>query len=341
MYKKVPNVTPMYNLPLTAPSAPKDKSLPQRNRQLNLKYPKEKKKTIMSGSLVEIHNLTLPSGPNIFYRSAGPPAAPVILLLHGFPSSSHQYRNLIPSLSTTGHHIIAPDFPGFGFTTVPDSSNYEYTFSSLTATTLEFLDALLIQTFSVYVFDYGAPVGFRIALERPNAVKAVISQNGNAYDEGLGQFWDPIKDLWKGDSARKRNVLEKSLLSFETTKFQYEGGVADKKLLAAIPPETYWLDYALLQRPGQVNIQLGLFADYASNVVLYPKFQAWLRKSNVPVLAIWGKNDVIFVREGAEAFKKDVKDLKLVLLDAGHFALETHGKQIAEEIDSFLNVRKL
>lgn len=296
----------------------------------------------MSGSPVEIHNLTLPSGPNIFYRSAGPATAPVLLLLHGFPSSSHQYRNLIPSLSTTGnHHIIAPDFPGFGFTTIPDNSSYEYTFSSLTATTLEFLDTLLIQTFSVYVFDYGAPVGFRIALERPNAVKAVISQNGNAYEEGLGQFWDPIRDLWKGDSARKRNVLEKSLLSFETTKFQYEGGVADKSLLAQIPPETYWLDYALLQRPGQVNIQLGLFADYASNVELYPKFQAWLRESNIPVLAIWGKNDIIFVKEGAEAFKRDVKDLKLVLLDTGHFALETHGKQIAGEIASFLKERGL
>lgn len=211
----------------------------------------------------------------------------------------------------------------------------------MTATTLEFLDALHIKTFSIYVFDYGAPVGFRIALERPKAIKAVISQNGNAYEEGLGEFWDPIRELWKGDSARKRNALEKALLSFDTTRFQYEGGVADKNLLAQIGPETYWLDYALLQRPGQVNIQLGLFADYESNVELYPKFQAWLRESNVPVLAIWGGNDVIFVKEGAVAFKRDVKDLKLVLLDTGHFALETHGSRIASEIESFLNARKL
>lgn len=293
----------------------------------------------MSGSPVQIHNVSLASGPSIFYRSAGPPSSPTILLLHGFPSSSFQYRNLIPQLSES-HHVIAPDFPGFGFTTVSDP-DYDYTFAGLTNTTLEFLDALLITTFAVYVFDYGAPVAFRIALERPKAVTAIISQNGNAYVEGLGAFWDPIRQFWKSDTPSQRNVLENSLLSFATTKFQYTDGVGDKALLAQVPPETYQLDYSLLQRPGQVNIQLGLFKDYQSNVQLYPDFQAYLRSSKVPVLAIWGKNDKIFVKEGAEAFKRDVKDLKVVLLDAGHFALETHGKEIAGEIRHFLSERKL
>lgn len=293
----------------------------------------------MSGSPVQIHNLSLASGPSIFYRSAGSPSAPTILLLHGFPSSSFQYRNLIPQLSES-HHVIAPDFPGFGFTTVSDP-NYDYTFAGLTNTTLEFLDALMIKTFSVYVFDYGAPVAFRIALQRPKAVTAIISQNGNAYDEGLGTFWDPIRALWKSDTPGHRNILETNLLSFATTKFQYTDGVGDKALLAQVPPETYQLDYTLLQRPGQVNIQLGLFKDYQSNVKLYPQFQAYLRDSKVPVLAIWGKNDQIFLQAGAEAFRRDVKDLKLVLLDAGHFALETHGKEIAGEIGGFLRKRGL
>lgn len=294
----------------------------------------------MSGSPVQIHNLTLPSGPSIFYRSAGNPADPTILLLHGFPSSSFQYRNLIPQLSSD-HHVIAPDFPGFGFTTVPDSPAYDYTFAGLTNTTLEFLDALMITTFAVYVFDYGAPVGFRIALERPKAVTAIVSQNGNAYDEGLGAFWDPVRDLWKSDTANTRTALERGLLTFETTKFQYTDGVGDPKLLAQIPPDPYYLDWALLERPGQTDIQIGLFKDYQSNVKLYPKFQAYLRDSKVPVLVIWGKNDKIFIAPGAEAFKRDVKDLKFELLDAGHFALETHGQKIAKEIRDFLQYRGL
>lgn len=292
----------------------------------------------MSGSPVQIHNITLPSGPSVFYRSAGSPSHPTLLLLHGFPSSSHQYRNLIPQLAST-HHVVAPDLPGFGFTTVPDSPAYDYTFAGLTNTTLEFLDALMITTFAVYVFDYGAPVGFRVALARPHAVTAIVSQNGNAYDAGLGAFWDPVRALWKADTANTRTALERGLLTFETTRFQYTAGVGDPTLLAQVPPETYWLDYALLQRPGQTDIQIGLFKDYESNVKLYPRFQEFLRTSKVPVLAIWGKNDVIFLEAGAEAFRKDVEDLKVVLLDTGHFALETHGAVIAGEIREFLSKR--
>lgn len=294
----------------------------------------------MSGALVKTVTLTLLSGVSVFYRSAGSPSKPTIVLLHGFPSSSFQYRDLIPQLAKT-HHVIAPDFPGFGFTTVPDSLDYNYTFAGLAETTLEFLDALKIHKFSVYIFDYGAPVAFRIALQRPEAITAIISQNGNAYNEGLGAFWDPIRTLWKSDTATHRIALEKTLLTFATTKFQYEDGVTDKALLAQIPPETYNLDYALLQREGQTAIQIGLFKDYASNVQLYPQFQKYLRDSNVPVLAIWGKNDKLFISPGAEAYKRDVKDLKLVLLDTGHFALETFGAVIAKEILEFLGGRDL
>ena len=294
----------------------------------------------MSGALVKTATLALLSGVSVFYRSAGSPSNPTILLLHGFPSSSFQYRDLIPQLAKT-HHVIAPDFPGFGFTTVPDSLNYGYSFANLTETTLEFLDALKIERFSTYIFDYGAPVAFRIALQRPQAITAIISQNGNAYEEGLGAFWDPIRALWKSDTAVNRIALIKTLLTLATTKFQYEDGVMDKALLAHIPPETYNLDYALLQREGQTEIQIGLFKDYATNVALYPAFQKYLRDSKVPVLAIWGKNDKIFIEPGAEAYKRDVKDLKLVLLDTGHFALETFGKKIAGELLGFLEKRGL
>ena len=295
----------------------------------------EKMALAASGSPFEVKNLTLASGPSIFYRTAGAPNKPVILLLHGFPSSSFQYRNLIALLSES-HHVIAPDFPGFGFTVVPDK--YSYTFDGLTKSTVEFLDALKIKKFAVYIFDYGAPVAFRLALERPEAITAIISQNGNAYEEGLGDFWNPIRELWKEDTPERRDVLAKALLSFETTKFQYEHGVADP---AQIPPETYNLDYALLQRPGQTGIQIGFFKDYRTNVELYPKFQEYLRSSKVPVLAVWGANDVIFEKGGAEAYARDVKDLELILLPTGHFALETHGKEIAHKILEFLSERRL
>lgn len=295
----------------------------------------------MSGSLATTRNLTLPDGIEIFYREAGFPSKPTVLLLHGFPTSSHMFRNLAPLLSET-YHVIAPDLPGFGFTRVPESLNYSYMFANLTKTMIAFLMALGIHKYAVYAFDYGAPIAFRIGLEQPKAITAIISQNGNAYLDGIGAFWDPIKALWANDNAETRGALTSAVLThFSTTKFQYEHGVSEPKLLAQIPPETYYLDQALLERPGQIDIQLSLLKDYENNFKLYPKFQEYFRTSKVPVLAIWGANDVLFLKAGAEAYARDVQDLKLILLDTGHFAPETHAKEIADEMVEFLKKRNL
>ncbi len=295
----------------------------------------------MSGSLATTRNLTLPDGIEIFYREAGFPSKPTVLLLHGFPTSSHMFRNLAPLLSET-YHGIAPDLPGFGFTRVPESLNYSYMFANLTKTMIAFLMALGIHKYAVYAFDYGAPIAFRIGLEQPKAITAIISQNGNAYLDGIGAFWDPIKALWANDNAETRGALTSAVLThFSTTKFQYEHGVSEPKLLAQIPPETYYLDQALLERPGQIDIQLSLLKDYENNFKLYPKFQEYFRTSRVPVLAIWGANDVLFLKAGAEAYARDVQDLKLILLDTGHFAPETHAKEIADEMVEFLKKRNL
>ncbi len=295
----------------------------------------------MSGSLATARNLTLSNGIDIFYREAGSPSKPTILLLHGFPSSSHMFRNIAPLLSET-HHVIAPDLPGFGFTTVPASLDFLYTFANLTKTIMTFLIALRIHQYSIYAFDYGAPVAYRIGLEHPEAITAIVSQNGNAYLDGIGAFWDPIKALWANDTAETREALTSAVLTnFSTTKFQYEHGVSDPKLLAQIPPETYYLDQALLERPAQIDIQLSMFKDYENNVKLYPKFHEYFRSSKVPVLAIWGANDVLFLKAGAEAFARDVQDFKLVLLETGHFAIETHAKEIADQTVEFLRKRHL
>ncbi|KAI9697082.1 MAG: hypothetical protein M1836_005044 [Candelina mexicana] len=284
------------------------------------------------------HFITLSSGIEIFYRTAGSPTAPVLVLMHGFPSSSHQYRNLVPLLAhLTGHYIIAPDFPGYGFTVVPDSLKYSYTFTNLTSTFASFLSALNIHKFAAYIFDYGAPILFRYALDHPRAITALISQNGNAYDEGFGaEFWAPIREFWiSANSAEDRSKLA-SLATYAVTKGQYINGTPPSHL-NNIAPETYTLDQALMERPGNGDIQLDLLFDYGSNVELYPKFQAWLRESQVPVLAIWGKNDVIFVPAGAEAFKRDVTGkLEVKFLDAGHFAVESHLREIADAIVGFL-----
>lgn len=274
-------------------------------------------------------------GLKVFYREAGSVDAPVILLLHGFPSSSHQYRNLIPLLSQK-YHVVAPDMPGFGFTEVPKSRNYAYTFANLATTIEAFLDALNIKKFSVYIFDYGAPTALRIALHRPDAVQAIISQNGNAYDEGLGEFWDPVRALWKENSATNRETVRAGILTLEATLWQYEFGSKSD-----FAPEAPYLDWALLSRPGNQEIQLDLFYDYQTNVTLYPEFQAYFRSSKVPVLAVWGKNDQIFLYPGAEAFKKDLPNTKVHLLDAGHFAVETNGKEIATLILGFLEENKI
>jgi len=284
--------------------------------------------------------IALPTGESVFYRSAGPTNAdaPTILLLHGFPSSSHQYRNLIPLLASK-HRVIAPDLPGFGFTTVPE--NYKYTFANLTTTISSFLDVLLNspKKYSIYIFDYGAPVGLRLALSKPGAVTALVSQNGNAYVEGLTPFWDPIKAYWASSGQEDRDKL-RAFFTLETTKFQYEDGTPAEKI-PHIAPETYTLDHALLSRPGNAEIQLDLFKDYENNVNIYPNFHQYFRESGVPILAIWGKNDQLFGYPGAEAYKRDAKDVVVKLLDAGHFAVETETETIAEAMLSFLSERGL
>ncbi|PQE27615.1 hydrolase protein [Rutstroemia sp. NJR-2017a BBW] len=275
-------------------------------------------------------------GIEIFYRESGPAAASTILLLHGYPSSSHQYRNLIPLLSKK-YHVVAPDLPGFGFTKVPEERNYTYTFDALSRSIESFLNTLSVTTYSVYIFDYGAPVALRLALRQPKTVTAIISQNGNAYTEGLGDFWAPLQNLWTlTDPAvisTARTTIASAILTLDATKRQYTFGAPHPELIA---PEAWALDYALLTRPGQEAIQLDLFADYKNNVELYPEFQKFFRESNVPILAVWGKNDEIFVPPGAEAFKSDAKNSEVVFVDAGHFALETNTKEIAEIMLRFL-----
>ncbi|KAI0544994.1 alpha/beta-hydrolase [Xylaria curta] len=281
--------------------------------------------------LLTVNNVTV-DGINVFYREAGANDAPVILLLHGFPSSSFMFRHLIPLLAIS-YRVIAPDLPGFGFTEVPAELQYQYTFENLAKTTGSFLDVLGIKRFAVYIFDYGAPTGLRLALNRSQSVSAIISQNGNAYVEGFGQeFWAPIMKYWASGSTADREALL-SALTFNATKSQYVDGSPHPN---KIEPETYHLDQALLERPGNKDIQLDLFYDYRTNVDLYPKFQEYFRNSSVPVLAIWGKNDVIFIPPGAEEFRRDVKNFELHFLDAGHFAMETNEVVVAERIDNFL-----
>lgn len=277
---------------------------------------------------------------NIFYREAGSPSLPTLLLLHGFPSSSHQYRDLIPLLSDQ-YHVIAPDFPYFGFTSVSPSQPLPATFAALTAALSALFTALQLAHFAIYIFDYGAPVGLRYALQNPSAITAIISQNGNAYKEGLGSaFTGPGYEFWNStNSPADRAAAQQAFLTFDAFKAQYETGVPDAA--SVIAPETYWLDWALEQRLGDANKQLDLLYDYKSNIDMYPLFQKYLRESEVPVLAVWGKNDVIFVPPGAEAFQKDVKDAEIVLLDAGHFAVESKGPEIAGLVKNFLGRKEI
>jgi pimeloyl-ACP methyl ester carboxylesterase len=278
---------------------------------------------------------TTVDGHKIFYREAGPKTAPAILLLHGFPTSSHMYRNLIPALADR-HHVVAPDLPGFGFSDAPERKQFRYTFENLAKAIEGFTEAIGLENYAIYVFDYGAPVGFRLALAHPARITAVISQNGNAYEEGLSQGWNPIQKYWKEPTGENRAAL-REFLKPEATKSQYLYGVQDATQLA---PETYALDSALLARPGNDEIQLDLFLDYASNVALYPRFQEYFRSKRPPMLAVWGKNDPFFVPAGAEAFKRDNPSAEIHFYDTGHFALETHHQEIAKAIREFLD-RKL
>lgn len=271
-------------------------------------------------------------GVTVFYRQAGSANSPVVLLLHGFPTSSFQYRDLIPRLADR-YQVIAPDLPGFGFTEVPDQRRYKYSFDSLADTVVAFTDALQLKRYALYVFDYGAPVGFRLAMARSERVTAIVSQNGNAYEEGLGDAWDPIRKYWAAPTTENREVIRKNILTLQGTRWQYTHGVTNPESIA---PESYTLDWALLQRPGNNEIQLDLFLDYASNVKLYPTFQEYFRKSKPPLLAIWGKNDPFFIPAGAEAFRRDNPNATVQFLDTGHFALETHVENIAIAMRDFL-----
>lgn len=270
-------------------------------------------------------------GYKIFYREAGDPKAPVLLLLHGFPTSSHQFRNLIPLLADR-YHVVAPDMLGFGFSDAPDRSRFKYTFENLAKITDSFTKAINLNRYALYIFDYGAPVGLRLALTNPDKVTAIISQNGNAYEEGLSQGWAPIQKYWKEQTQPNRDALRQFFM-LEAIKQQYLYGVSDEMLVA---PETYTLDAALLARPENAEIQLDLFLDYQTNVKLYPKFQEYFRKKQPPLLATWGKNDPFFLPIGAEAYKRDIPHSEVHFYDTGHFALETHVQEIAANIRDFL-----
>ena len=271
-------------------------------------------------------------GIQVFYRSAGDASSPTVLLLHGFPTSSFMFRDLIPRLADQ-YRVIAPDLPGFGFTQVPEGRRYVYSFDALAGTIEAFTNTLGLNRYAIYVFDYGAPTGFRLATRRPDRVSVIISQNGNAYEEGLGDAWGPIRTYWSAPTEANRDVLRQNILTPETTRWQYTHGVAEPDSVA---PESYTLDTALLERPGNKEIQLDLFLDYASNVKLYPKFQEYFRKSKPPLLAIWGKNDPFFIPAGAEAFRKDIPNAQVRFLDTGHFAIETHAEDIAAAMKEFL-----
>ena len=276
-------------------------------------------------------------GVDVFYREAGDANAPVVLLLHGFPTSSFMFRELIPRLADQ-YRVIAPDLPGFGFTEVPAERKYTYSFDALARTIDAFTEAVGISRYAIYVFDYGAPTGFRLALAHPERVSAIVSQNGNAYEEGLGDAWAPIRKYWAEPTAENREVIRQNILNLEGTRWQYTHGVANPE---RVPPESYTLDTALLERPGNKDIQLDLFLDYASNVKLYPKFQEYLRKSKPPLLAIWGKHDPFFIPAGAEAFRKDVPNAKVQFLDTGHFATETHFVEIANAMREFFEANSV
>lgn len=281
------------------------------------------------------HQHATVDGLQIFYREAGPTNAPTILLLHGFPTSSHMFRSLIPALADR-YHVVAPDLPGFGFSDAPDRKQFRYTFEHLAKIIARFTEVVGLDRFAIYVFDYGAPVGLRIALAHPDRITAIISQNGNAYEEGLSRGWNPIQKYWQEPTPANRAAL-RDFLTPEATKSQYLYGVQDPVLVA---PESYTLDSALLARPGNDEIQLDLFLDYASNVALYPQFQQYFRTQRPPLLAVWGNSDPFFLPPGAEAFKRDIPSAEVRFFDAGHFALETHAQEIAAAIRDFLR-RKL
>src|SRR5262249_12892170 len=270
-------------------------------------------------------------GIKVFYREAGPKAARTILLLHGFPTAGHMFRDLIPQLSDR-FRLVAPDLPAFGQSDMPARSAFSYTFDNIASVIDRFADVIGLRRFATYVFDYGAPVGFRLAVRHPDRVTAIISQNGNAYEEGLSTGWNPIRAYWQEPSASNRDAL-RTFLTPETTRWTYTHGVTD---LTAISPDGYSLDTFYLARPGADEIQLDLLGDYKTNVALYPAFQNYFRTHKPRLLAAWGKNDPFFLPSGAQAFTRDIPDVIIRFFDTGHFALETHAKEIGAVIREFL-----
>ena len=270
-------------------------------------------------------------GLEVFYREAGRRDKPTLLLLHGFPSSSHMFRDLIPLLAEQ-FHLVAPDLPGFGRTAMPPREQFDYTFENLARVIARFTEVVELERFAIYVFDYGSPVGLRLATMHPERITAIVTQNGNAYLEGLSDGWNPIRQYWQAPNQANRDAL-RQLLTPETTLWQYTHGVSEPE---AVSPDGYSLDDFYMTRPGAHEVQLDLFLDYADNVARYPEFQAYFRKHQPPVLAVWGRNDPFFLPAGAEAFKRDIPDAKVVFYDTGHFALETHAAEIAAEIRAFL-----
>jgi len=270
-------------------------------------------------------------GLKVFYREAGAADAPALLLLHGFPSASHMFRDLIPLLADR-FHIVAPDLPGFGQSDMPARSKFAYTFDHVADVIDRFTEVVGLKRFAVYVFDYGAPTGFRIAVKHPDRITAIVSQNGNAYEEGLSEGWNPIRAYWQEPSQANRDAL-RTFLAPETTRWQYTHGVSDETTVA---PDGLSLDNFYLARPGADEVQLDLFGDYKTNVALYPTFQKYFRTHKPPLLAVWGKNDPFFLPPGAEAFKRDIPGAVVRFLDTGHFALETHASEIAAAIRGFV-----
>lgn len=278
------------------------------------------------------HRTTTVSGIELFYREAGPTDAPAVVLLHGFPSSSHMYRNMIPALADR-YHVIAPDLPGFGLSAMPPREEFDYGFATFANLIDGLLEKINVKRYVLYVMDYGAPTGFRLALKHPERVAGLISQNGNAYEDGLQSFWDPIKELWKDNSVAHRDAL-RPFMTLDITKFQYVDGVKD---VSRIDPANWIVDQHFLDRPGNVEIQLDLFYDYRTNVELYPLFQQYFRDRKPPTLLVWGANDSIFPAEGAKAFLRDNPSAELHLLDSGHFAFEDKADEIIPLMRDFLS----
>lgn len=278
------------------------------------------------------HRTATIDGVKIFYREAGPDGAPVVLLLHGFPTSSHLFRNLIPALADR-YHVIAPDYPGFGQSDMQDRARFAYTFDHIAQLMDRLLDQLGVAKYAMYVMDYGAPIGWRLALKHPDRITGLIVQNGNAYEEGLKEFWDPIKAYWSDGSAEHRRALA-GFVAPETTKFQYTDGVED---VTRIAPDNWVYDQALLDRPGNADIQLDLLYDYRTNLPLYPAVQAYFRKNLPPTLIVWGKNDKIFPADGAHPYRRDLPNVEFHLLETGHFALEDKADEMVPLIRDFLD----